>query len=133
MTESPPTRFRDGSRWEPVAGYSRAARAGRFVAVSGTTDPHGADAQADTYAQTAAALTRVIDAVKVLGGNEFDIIRTRIMLVPGADADAACRAHRELLGEVAPANSLYFVAALIGPGLLVEVEADAVLTADPAP
>ena len=52
------------------------------------------------------------------------------MLVPGSDVDGACRAHRDLLGDVAPASSLYFIAALIGPGLLVEVEADAVLDPD---
>ena len=74
----------------------------------------------------------MIAAVEALGGSDSDIIRTRIMLVPGADVDAACRAHLELLGHVRPANSLYFVAALIGPGLLVEVEADAVLNSGAA-
>jgi enamine deaminase RidA (YjgF/YER057c/UK114 family) len=34
-----------------------------------------------------------------------------------------------VLGDVAPANTLVFIAALIGPGLLVEIEADAVLGA----
>ena len=121
-------RYRDGTQWESVAGYSRAARVDGFVAVSGTTAPDGARAYpGDTYGQTSAALQRVVEAVGALGGAESDIVRTRILLVPGADVDAACRAHRELLGHVAPANSLYFVAALVGDGLLVEVEADAVL------
>ncbi len=123
-----PTRHRDGGPWEEMAGYSRAARAGTFLAVSGTTAPHGAELlPGDTYGQTVAAIGRIIAAVQVFGGTEFDIIRTRIMLVPLADVDGACRAHQELLGQVAPANSLYFVAGLIGDGLLVEVEADAVL------
>ena len=126
-------RYRDGSQWEDVAGYSRAVRAGDFVAISGTTAPDGARLlPGDTHGQTTVALRRVIAAVEALGGSDSDIIRTRIMLVPGADVDAACRAHLELLGHVRPANSLYFVAALIGPGLLVEVEADAVLTSGAA-
>ena len=42
----------------------------------------------------------------------------------GVQMDAA-RAHREVLGEVAPANTMLYVAGLIGEGLLVEVELDA--------
>ena len=123
-----PTRYRDGAPWEPVAGYSRAARAGRFIAVSGTTAPDGAARfPDDTYGQVRAALGKVVEAVEALGGSRSDIIRTRVLLVPGADVDGACRAHLEVLGDVAPANTLLFIAGLIGPGLLVEVEADAVL------
>lgn len=121
-------RYSDGARWEPIAGYSRAARAGNFVAVSGTTAPSGADRfSGDTYGQVRAALGKIIEAVEAFGGNRFDIIRTRVLLVPGADVDDACRAHLEVMGDVAPANTLLFVNALIGPGLLVEIEADAVL------
>ena len=135
MTDTGPTppgvrgnRYRDGAPWETVAGYSRAARAGNVVAVSGTTAPSGAERfPGDTYGQVRAALEKVIEAVEAFGGSRFDIIRTRVLLVPGADVDDACRAHLELLGDVAPANTLLFVAALIGPGLLVEIEADAVL------
>ena len=127
-SEPPAGRYRDGAPWEPIAGYSRAARAGNFVAVSGTTAPSGADRfPGDTYGQVRAALEKVVEAVEALGGSRFDIIRTRVLLVPGADVDQACRAHLEVLGDVAPANTMLFIAALIGPGLLVEIEADAVL------
>lgn len=122
------SRYRDGAPWEQIAGYSRAARAGNFVAVSGTTAPSGAERfPGDTYGQVRAALGKVVEAVEAFGGSRFDIIRTRVLLVPGADVDEACRAHLEMLGDVAPANTLLFIAALIGPGLLVEIEADAVL------
>ena len=125
-------RYRDGTAWEALAGYSRSARTGDWIAVSGTTAPHGAQRfPDDTFAQTTAALQRVIEAVEQLGGQRGDIVRTRILLVPGADVEGASRAHRELLGAVAPANSLYFVAGLVGDGLLVEVEADAVVGSGP--
>jgi enamine deaminase RidA (YjgF/YER057c/UK114 family) len=128
------SRYRDGSEWEAVAGYSRAARAGAYVAISGTTAPGGAELfPRDTYSQTMASLRQVISAVEALGGSASDIIRTRILLVPGADVEAASRAHLETLGDVRPANSLYFVAGLVGEGLLVEVEADAVLSVGDRP
>ena len=132
--DQPPARYRDGSEWQAVAGYSRAARSGAFVAISGTTAPGAAELfPGDTYGQTMASLVQVISAVEALGGSASNIIRTRILLIAGADVEAASRAHLEILGHVAPANSLYFVAGLVGEGLLVEVEADAVLSVGDRP
>ena len=123
-----PDRVRDGSDLEEAAGYSRAARAGCCVAVSGTTDtgPDGAAAHpGDTHAQTAAALDRALAAAARLGADRSDVLRTRVLLAPGADWTAASRAHAEVLGDVAPANTMLFVGGLIGEGFLVEVELDA--------
>ena len=53
------------------------------------------------------------------------MLRTRLLLAPGADWEGAARAHAEVLGAVAPANTTLFVAGLIGEGFLVEVELDA--------
>ena len=115
-------RHRDGRGWEVKAGYSRSVRRGEHIAVSGTT---AADASADTYGQARAALDQAIRAVEALGGTKHDIVRTRIMLAPEADWQAAARAHVQVLGEVAPANTMLYVAGLIGEGYLVEVEVDA--------
>ena len=72
----PANRYRDGAPWELVAGYSRAARAGSFIAVSGTTAPAGAERfPGDTYGQVRAALAKVVEAVEALGGSRSDIIR----------------------------------------------------------
>ncbi|TKK91751.1 hypothetical protein FDA94_01865 [Herbidospora galbida] len=116
----PATRFKDGSGWEEQAGYSRAAREGDLIAVSGTT----ADGP-DAYAQTLEALRRGVAAVEALGGSRDTVFRTRLLLTPDADWEQAARAHAEVLGDVAPANSTYVVNALIGEGFLVEVEIDA--------
>ncbi|MFP3915513.1 MAG: Rid family hydrolase, partial [Actinomycetota bacterium] len=114
---SGPTRFRDGSPWESVAGYSRGARRGGRIAVSGTT-AHGADGSAlhpgDTYAQTRLALERVVEAVEELGGDRHDMVRTRLLLAPEADWEEAARAHADVLGDVAPANTTLYVGGLIG-------------------
>ncbi|GAA0408870.1 hypothetical protein GCM10009530_71610 [Microbispora corallina] len=127
-TPPPGPRFRDGTGWEEQAGYSRAARQGDGIAVSGTT-AHGPDGSAlhpgDTYAQTLECLRRAVAAVEELGGARTSVLRTRLLLAPGADWREASRAHAEVLGDVAPANSTYVVGSLIGPDFLVEVEVDA--------
>jgi enamine deaminase RidA (YjgF/YER057c/UK114 family) len=115
-------RHRDGRGWEKKAGYSRAVRRGSRIVVSGTT---AADASADTYGQTRAAIEQALQAVVALGGTKDDVVRTRIMLAPDADWEAAARAHVQLLGDVAPANTMVYVAGLVGDGYLVEVEVDA--------
>jgi enamine deaminase RidA (YjgF/YER057c/UK114 family) len=129
-----PTRFRDATGWEGPAGYSRAARAGCCIAVSGTTD-HDADGAVshpgDTHAQAVAALTRCLAAAQALGASRQDVLRTRVYLAPDADWQAAARAHAEVLGDVAPANTMLYVARLVGEGFLVEVELDACVGTPP--
>ena len=123
--------MRDGLGWEEEAGYARAARRGNLIAVSGTTatGPDGAALHpGDTFAQTTLALERALSAVKALGGRAEDVIRSRIYLAPEADWPAAGRAHREVLGWLAPANTMLYVGGLIGKDFLVEVELDAELT-----
>lgn len=120
----------DGAGWEAEAGYSRAVRRFSRIAVSGTTatGPDGSSLHpGDAYAQTAAALRRAVAAVEALGGTVEDVVRTRLYLAPDADWRAAARAHADVLGSVAPANTTLHVAGLVGEGFLVEVELDAEL------
>jgi len=121
-------KHREGTDLETQAGYSRAVRRGNHIAVSGTTASDaggGALHPGDTYLQTLAALQKALAAVAALGGRVEDVIRTRVYLAPDADWAAASRAHAEVLGAVAPANTMLHVAGLIGEGHLVEVEVDA--------
>jgi enamine deaminase RidA (YjgF/YER057c/UK114 family) len=123
-------RYRDGTALETEAGYSRAVRRASHIAVSGTTASAANGAAlhpGDTYLQTLTALKKAVSAVEALGGALEDVIRTRVYLAPEADWAAASRAHAELLGGVAPANTMLHVAGLIGNGHLVEVEIDAQL------
>ena len=126
------TRVSTGAEWEPVVGYSRAVRIDRHIAVTATIglDPDGRVARGGMYAQARRALEIVIEAVEALGATRENIIRTR-MFVTDIDqwADAG-RAHREMLGEVAPATTLVQVARLITPEALIEIEADAIVRAD---
>lgn len=123
-------RYRDGGGWEDKAGYSRAVRRSNRIEVSGTTatDSDGSALHAgDTYGQTRAAIEAALKSVEALGGVAEDVVRTRVYLAPEADWDAAARAHAELLGDVAPANTMLYVGSLIGDGFLVEVEMEAEL------
>ena len=115
--------YRDG-REEKKAGYSRAVRRGSRIHVSGTT---AEDDTADTYRQSLQAIAIALDAVSELGGTKADVIRTRVMLAPDADWEGAARAHAQVLGDVSPANTMVYVAGLIGDGYLVEVEIEAEL------
>lgn len=124
-TSSRPDRFTDDALWQAEAGYSRAARRGDLIAVSGTTAsaPDGqAHSLGDTRAQTADAIDRCLRAVRALGGSVADVLRTRVYLAPEADWRGAAQAHRDTFVSVAPANTMLHVAGLIGDGLLVEVE-----------
>lgn len=122
-------RYTDGGGWQQEAGYSRAVRRGGFITVSGTTasGPGGAAlCPGDTLGQARICLERVLAAVAALGGQPADVVRTVVYLAPGASWEEAAQAHREALGEVAPANTMLYVAGLIGEGFRVEVEAMAV-------
>jgi len=58
-----------------------------------------------------------------------DVVRTVVYLAPGASWQQAADAHRDVLGAVRPANTMLYVAGLIGDGFLVEIEAQAVVLA----
>jgi enamine deaminase RidA (YjgF/YER057c/UK114 family) len=121
-------RYADEALWQDTAGYARAARRGGRIVVSGTTSsgPDGAVRHpGDTYRQTAEAIGTGLRAVEALGGTAADVLRTRVYLAPGASWEDAAKAHREAFDAVRPANTMLYVAALIGDGLLVEVELDA--------
>jgi enamine deaminase RidA (YjgF/YER057c/UK114 family) len=129
MTE----RFTDGG--EAQAGYCRAVRRGNVVTVSGTTatGPDGAALHpGDTGAQARECLRRVERALTALGAGLDDVVRTVVYLAPGASWQQAADAHRDVLaaaGNAGPANTMLYVAGLIGDGFLVEIEAQAVVLA----
>jgi aryl-alcohol dehydrogenase-like predicted oxidoreductase/enamine deaminase RidA (YjgF/YER057c/UK114 family) len=119
-----------GTSWEGLAGYCRAVRVGDRILVSGTTATHGDRLVGgnDAGAQTTFALDKVIGAVESLGGSEADIVRTRIFVRRADDWEAVARAHGARMADVKPANTLV-EARLIGDEYMVEVEAEAVVSA----
>lgn len=121
--------YRTGG-FEDVGGYARAVRSGNLIAVSGTapTGPSGeALYQGDVSAQTRRALELALHAVEQLGGRREHVLRTRLFLAANSDWRAAVDVHREFFAEITPANTTLFVAGFPPPGVLVEVELDAIV------
>lgn len=115
--------------WERIVGYSRAVRVGNMVEVSGTApaDPHGKIlAPGDVYGQTRIALRIIGDALRDLGVDFEDVIRTRVLLTDISRWEEAGRAHGEIFSSTRPATIFAGVAGFIDPDILVEIEATAI-------
>lgn len=123
------TSVSSGTRWEAMAGYSRAVRVGDTIYVSGTTatDDNGAlVGGADTAAQARYALQKIERAIVALGGTLSDVVRTRVFVSDIANWEAAARVHGEFFSTIRPVNTLV-EGRLVGPQYLVEIEAEAVV------
>jgi aryl-alcohol dehydrogenase-like predicted oxidoreductase/enamine deaminase RidA (YjgF/YER057c/UK114 family) len=122
------TRALSGTVWEDLAGFSRAARKGNRILVSGTTATHGdrVIGGQDPAAQTHFVIDKIEGALLSLGGRLEDVVRTRIYIRDIDDWEPVSKSHGQRFVHIQPANTLV-QAGLIGDGYLVEVEAEAIV------
>lgn len=122
-----------GAPWESKAGYCRAVRVGPHIMVSGTA-PVGEDgevvAAGDAYAQAKRCIEIIARALGEAGAGLEDVVRTRMFVTDIERWSDVARAHKEAFGKVMPATTMVEVSRLIDPGMLVEIEADALLEDD---
>lgn len=119
-----------GTKWEPIVGYSRAIRIGNQIFVTGTTATNEQGeivGVGDAYAQTVQVIQNIERALKALGGELKDVVRTRMFVTDIARWEEFGRAHGEFFREVKPCATMVEVRRLIDDRMMIEIEADAVI------
>ena len=120
-----------GARWEPLVGYCRAVRVGEHIAVSGSA-PVGEDGElvgpGDPYLQAKRCIEIISAALKEAGAGLENVVRTRMFVTDISHWEEFGRAHQEAFTGITPATSMVEVSRLIGDGMLIEIEADAIVS-----
>ncbi len=119
-----------GVKYEDIVGYSRAVRIGNVIEVAGTTAIDEAGnlvGASDPYQQTKFILAKIEKALISAGAALKDVTRTRMFVTDISRWEEIGKAHGEYFKDIKPAATMVEVKALISSGLLVEIEATAIV------
>ncbi|MEW7292009.1 RidA family protein [Aquimarina sp. 2304DJ70-9] len=111
-----------GAPWEDIVGYSRAIKIGDTIEISGTTAKG-----ADEYEQTVAIIKIAEKALKELGADLSNVVRTRMYCTNISNWEKIGTAHGEFFGKIKPVTTMVEVSKLISPEILVEIEFSAII------
>jgi len=120
-----------GAPWEQQVGYCRALRAQDRIFVTGTApvnDDGSVHAPGDAYAQALRCFEIIGRALEPLGADLADVTRTRMFVTDIERWAEYGRAHRETFGAHPPTTTMVEVRRLIDPAMLIEIEADAIVS-----
>ena len=115
-------RVSSGAPWEDIVGYSRAIKIGDIIEISGTTG-----SGTDEYEQTKSIIKIAEKALKELGADLNNVIRTRIFCTNIENWEQIGKAHGEFFAEIRPVATMVEVSRLISPEILVEIEFSAIV------
>lgn len=119
--------FRDGT--EVVSFYARTVRNGPFVFVSGTTslDMRGRVQGKNVAEQTVVTLRKIEATLKSAGASLKDLVRLTIFVTDIRDMGAISKALGKVLRNNTVSATMVGVSALAVPGLMIEIEATAMI------
>lgn len=110
---------------EPATGnFTNCLKVGHQLFLSGMI---ASDPSADAYAQSVDCLGKIRSLVEAAGGSMNDVVKITVFLTNMAHRESFSRARSEFFPGRKPCSTLVAISALAQPGLVVEVEAIAVL------
>lgn len=126
MSTNARTFIQSGSRWEDLAGYSRAVVDGDWVFVSGTIgqDFASGDIPASAEQQCGRALDTIEAALAQAQSSLADVVRVRVYVPDRGDVSAVSGVLKRRLGDNRPANTT-LCSPLAVEGAKVEIEVTA--------
>lgn len=121
-----------GSRFEELAGYSRAVVDGAWVFVSGCTgyDYASGSISNDVAEQTRQALGNVEAALTQAGAALADVVRVRAYIARREDFETLAPILRNCFRHIRPANTT-LICQLVDPKMKVEIEVTALRSGVP--
>jgi len=119
-----------GAPWEEKVGYSRVVKVDNHIFVTGTVavDDEGEIIGDNAFEQADFIISKIEVYLNKVNAKLKDVVRTRIFVTNIDDWKEIGKAHHKYFGEIKPATTMVEVSRLIDKNLLLEIEADAIIS-----